>query len=77
MLTAIASKLVNGKPVRECRPATGAEVLVHDGKRVIVRHGPESHTGTGNPAFTMVTRSPKEIDAEIARLGLVSADAAP
>ena len=45
-------------------------VLVHDGKHIIVRHGPESVTGTGNPALVMVCGSEKEIDAEIKRLGL-------
>ena len=51
-------------------------VLVHDGKHIIVRHGPESVTGTGNPALVMVCGSEKEIDAEIKRLGLAPADSA-
>lgn len=76
MLSVVAPKLVHGISVRECRPAVRAEVLVHDGKHLVVRHGPEAHTGTGNPNFTMVTGSPKEIDAEISRLDLVSVDPA-
>jgi len=61
-----------GKPVKHMQPTKGEECLVHDGKRIIVRHGPEAVTGCGNPAYTMLTGTKKELDAEVARLGLVA-----
>lgn len=75
MLTAVAT-LNSKSSTRDCKPAVGKEVLVHDGKRIIVRHGPECFTGCGNPAFVMITGTAKEIDAEVARLRLTSGDAA-
>lgn len=57
--------------VRESRYHPGAHVLVHDGKQIIACHGPEVHTGTGNPAHTMVVGTADEITEEIRRLGLV------
>jgi len=57
---------------RQCKPALAKEVLIHDGKAVIARHGPESITGCGNPALVMVTGTKAEVDAEIARLKLTS-----
>jgi len=71
MLTAVAT-LNSKSSTRDCKPAVGKEVLVHDGKRIIVRHGPECFTGCGNPAFTMITGTREEIDAEIARLKLTT-----
>lgn len=74
-LTAVAIDLKIA--ARQITPTIGKEVLVHDGKRVIARHGPECHTGCGNPAFVMVTGTREEIDAEIARLKLTSDDVKP
>jgi len=71
MLTAVAT-LNSKSSTRDCKPAAGKEVLVHDGKTIIVRHGPECFTGCGNPAFVMITGTKAEIDAEIANLGLAS-----
>jgi len=61
-----------GKPVKHMQPAKGEECLVHDGKRIIVRHGPEAVTGCGNSAYTMLCGTPKELDVEVARVGLVA-----
>ena len=58
------------KQVRECKPDPGKHVLIHDGKKIIVRHGPEAHTGCGNPDYEMITGTPEEIDNEVAKLGL-------
>ena len=49
---------------------TGHWTLVHDGKHIVVLHGPESVTGTGNPAHKMFCGDEKELRDEIKRLGL-------
>lgn len=49
-------------------------VLVHDGKRIVVRHGPKAITGTGESNLVMVCGTEAEIDAEVKRLGLVEGD---
>ena len=71
MIKAIA---VSIDGTRKVRPSIGDQVLVHDGKRVIVQHGPEAHTITGNAAYTMVTGTKLEIEAELKRLKLTTAD---
>jgi hypothetical protein len=48
----------------------GHWTLVHDGKHIIVFHGPEAATGTGNPAHKMLCGDEKELRDEIKRLGL-------
>jgi len=63
---------ITSKLVKHLQPKEGEECLVHDGKRIIVRHGPEAVTGCGNPAYTMLCGTPKELDAEVARRGLVA-----
>ena len=66
----LKAKIAPNKAIRLSEWEGRQHVLVHDGKHIIVRHGPESVTGTGNPALVMVCGSEKEIDAEIKRLGL-------
>ena len=48
--------------------------LVHDGKYIVVLHGPEAITGTGNSKHTMLCGTESELRAEIKRLGLISSD---
>lgn len=63
-----------GPVARQLKPSVGKEVLIHDGKQIIARHGPEATTGCGNPAYTMITGTKAEIDAEVARLKLKTLD---
>ena len=50
----------------------GEEILlVHDGTYILARHGAGSMTGSGNPKAVFVVGTAQEIDAEIARLGLL------
>lgn len=74
-LTAVPIDTTISPVARQLKPALGKEVLVHDGKQIIARHGPESITGCGNPAYVMVTGTRAEVDAEVARLKLTTADA--
>ena len=54
----------------------GKWTLVHDGKTIIVRHGPLNKAGRpistacGNPLYTMLCGTEEEVSAEIKRLGL-------
>lgn len=52
--------------------AKDEHVLIHDGKRIVVTHGPEATTGCGNPKLIVVIGSRGEIDEEIKRLGLTT-----
>jgi hypothetical protein len=65
-------KLIGDKTRQVTVTKSDEEVLVHDGKRVHVRSG-EGTTGVGDPTRTVCVGTPEEIDAEIARLGLVTA----
>ena len=51
--------------------------LVHDGKCIVVLHGPEAITGTGNSKHTMLCGTESELRAEIKRLGLISSEDEP
>lgn len=70
-ITAVAAP-ITGKPIKFLLPAKDMELLVHDGKSVIVRHGAEAHTGSGNTLYTMITGTKIEIEAEIASLKLTT-----
>ena len=48
--------------------------LVHDGKYIVVLHGPEAITGTGNSKHTMLCGTESELRAKVKRLGLISSD---
>jgi len=70
MLKEITANAITGRKL--VRPVVGEETLVHDGKQIIGRHGPESVTASGNPAIKILVGTKLEIDDEIKRLGLVA-----
>jgi hypothetical protein len=72
--TSRAGKLVKACTVSRDDPV---ELLVHDGKRIVVRHGPGQTTGCGDPACTMLKGTKAEIDALKTRLGLVDGTEPP
>jgi len=74
--TVITKRNINTRNIIELRPETGKQVLVYNttNKHIIVIHGPESITGTGNEDHIMITGTEKEIEEEKKRLGLVVVD---
>ena len=66
----IRSAFPTDKKVRLSEWAGDCHVLVHDGKHIISLHGKGCSTGCGNPDYTMVCGSEKEVQAEISRLGI-------
>ena len=73
MLQSIASKAFTD--IKEHpRLSKDQEVMAHDGKQIVVRHGPEATTGTGNKDYVMVMGTKDEIENEIAKLGLKPPD---
>lgn len=58
------------KTTKDYQPLSREFLLVHDGKRVLAKHGPDAMTGSGNPDAVFVVGTKLQIEAEIARLGL-------
>lgn len=65
-----ADAAVKSACVKQSKDAPGGCVLVHDGKQIIVEHGPEDQTICGNPAYKMMCGSKEEIAAEKKKLNL-------
>jgi len=75
--TAALSTWPVGKMIAHSEWSGKSWTLVHDGKYIVVLHGPEAITGTGNSKHTMLCGTESELRAKVKRLGLISPEDEP